>query len=106
VQNPCCIGAFSDRIVVVGSDGEVRIHESNVEVKSSAMGIGAEITHAALNTKTTLLGCIANGVAYTFSLSTQELVELTWMPEEPVGIAIGKDNTVILWTADGNVYND
>jgi serine/threonine protein kinase len=106
VQNPCCIGAFSDRIVVVGSDGEVRIHESNVEIKSSAMGIGAEITHAALNTKTTLLGCIANGVAYTFSLSTQELVELTWMPEEPVGIAIGKDNTVILWTADGNVYND
>ncbi|MBT5409874.1 MAG: protein kinase [Phycisphaerae bacterium] len=106
VQNPCCIGVFSDRIVVVGSDGEVRIHESNGETKSSAMGIGAEITNAALNTETTLLGCIANGVAYTFSLSTQELVELTWMPEEPVGIAIGKDNAVILWTAGGNVYSD
>jgi WD40 repeat protein len=106
VQNPCCVGAFKNRVVAVSSDGEVCIHEPNTESKYISIGVDADITYASLNIETTMLGCIANGTAYICTLATQERTEITWMPETPVGIAIGSDNNVILWSADGKIYSE
>ena len=105
VVNPCLIQGFKQRLVVVGRNGQIVVHEPNKKmIPVQSLQLEAEIEQCAMNLETTLLGYISNGKAYLHTLATGESVEATWMPEKPIGIAIGEINEIILWTADGTIY--
>ncbi len=107
VHNPCCIGSFGRRIVVVGTGGVVVVHEPNKKDQTQiSLSLESDIAHAALNIQATVLGYISNGKAYKYSFLTGETTEASWLSEEPVGVAIGEGDTLIVWTADGKVFNE
>jgi serine/threonine protein kinase len=105
VIDPCAIGAFNKRIVVVGRNGKVVINEPQKESSASkSIQLKANIDQAALNAETTVVGFISNGTAYSYNLNTSELVEATWMTVTPVGVAVDENDKLILWTEDGEVF--
>jgi serine/threonine protein kinase len=105
VNDPCLIRGFNQRLVVVGRSGQIVIHEPNKKVNPvESLQLESKIEQCAMNKETTLLAYISNGKAYLHTIATGKTQELTWIPEIPVGIAIGEINELIVWTEDGKVY--
>jgi serine/threonine protein kinase len=107
VINPCAIGGFNRRIVVVGSGGKVVIHKPNNKVPFiTTIALEAEIEMCVLNQQTTVVAYISNEKAFTYSIESGKIMEATWMPEIPVGIAIDDKNQLVLWSEEGKFYRE
>jgi hypothetical protein len=105
VNDPCLIGFSYQNVVVVGSNGQIITYTPDlIATKRLSLRLGGTITSAAFNVNATVLGCIVNEKAYRCDLSTGELEEVTWMPEIPVGMAIRQFVEPVLWTSDGEVF--
>ena len=105
VNDPCLVREFNQRLVVVGRNGQIVIHEPNKKVnRLHSLQLEATIDHCAMNKDTTLLAYISNGKGYVHTIATGETVELPWIPETPTGVAFGEINELIVWSADGKVY--
>ena len=106
VNNPCAIGVANRRIVTVGRDGQILIHEPPVgSPMNQALQLDTgHLEHAALNSAATVVGFIADGRGYRYELATSELEEATWMTTTPVGVAVDDDGKLILWTEEGEIF--
>ena len=105
VNDPCLIGFSGQNVVVVGSNGQVITYTPDlIATKTLSLQLAGTITSAAFNVHATVLGCIVNEKAYLCDLSTGELEEVTWMPDIPVGMAIRQLVEPVLWTSDGEVF--
>ena len=107
VQDPVLVGGFHRKIVVVGQNGQIVIHELNKTTPTmTSLRLEAKMDEIAMNPKATILGYISNEKAFLFNIETSETTEQTWMPEVPVGIGIDDNNKCILWTQEGKVYRE
>ena len=107
VNDPCLVGEYQQRIVVIGRNGQIVVHESHqLTDETEPLQLDAEITHCAMNIETTLLGYISNEKAYLHDIERGETVEISWMQETPIGVALSEDGQIILWTSDGKVFRE
>nr|MBC8421524.1 hypothetical protein [bacterium] len=107
VKNPVLVGGFHQRIVVVGQNGQIVIHELDKTPPTIAsLRLEAKMDEIAMNRTATILGYISNEMAFLYNIETGETTEHVWMPAIPVGIAIDDNNKCILWTEEGKVYRE
>ncbi len=105
VNNPCLIRSFNQRIVAVGVAGHIIVHEpTGNQLPVKPLQLESSIVQCALNIETTILGYISNGKAFKYSIDSGEHIEVTWMPEEPIGVAVDENDELVLWSATGKVY--
>ena len=106
VNNPCAIGVANRRIVTVGRDGQILIHEPPVgsPIRQTMQLDTGHLEQAALNSEANIVGLIAGGRGYRYELETSELEEATWMTATPVGVAVDDDGKLILWTEEGEIF--
>ena len=76
VRNPCAIGGFNRRIVIVGQGGQIVVHEPNKQKSFiTTIAIEAEIDSCVLNKQTTIVAFISNEKAFTHSIETSKTIE-------------------------------
>jgi len=58
----------------------------------------------ALNRDATEFAYVSGATAFVCNVETGESEEVTWMPNMPIGVAYNANNSLILWTAEGEFY--
>lgn len=106
VPSPMFVGCFLKRIVVVGKNGLLLVHETEEggKRKPSTIQLGKPIEQCALNRDATVLAYVSEGIAYTCRIDTGVIQEQTWVLEKVIGVSINQENALLLWTKEGAFY--
>ncbi len=107
VKSPCFIGDRNGTTVLVGLRGQIRTFNSEMSLNiAQDLQLDSVIEQCAVGVNGKTIGYIAGGKAYKYTIASDITEELDWIPEPPVGIKFDLNNEVLLWTADGKLFQE
>ncbi|HIA72213.1 MAG TPA: serine/threonine protein kinase [Phycisphaerales bacterium] len=108
VVDPMFIGSSQQKIVVADQNGKLLVYAlhspQSISKLKTTIQLETTILQCALNRDATEFAYVSGATAFVCNVETGESEEVTWMPNMPIGVAYNANNSLILWTAEGEFY--